>query len=276
MYSVEDITDPGKALDPDAYEWKTWDDLTAEQRKQVKAILVTSKTTDTSDGTKESQLAASHGVITLRSDTAKPLERFNVWIGSNHGVAGVLNTVPFAASIKVRRDPGLYGTVWLDTDSDGFINNGEKGIPGVTVELCKGSDKGYLSGREFEKTVGRCDVMATTTTDNNGDYAFDAKYAPKDGSYVLTHVSKGVEGLKQTYSYQEHTDEDELSSYSDSLEAYWSNFEIEDIDFGYKPAANPLTGAPRTGASAMLLVMCVGFALSGAGVAVGKAARRRK
>lgn len=276
MYSVEDITDPGKALDPDAYEWKTWDDLTAEQRKQVKAILVTSKTTDTSDGTKESQLAASHGVITLRSDTAKPLERFNVWIGSNHGIAGVLNTVPFAASIKVRRDPGLYGTVWLDTDSDGFINNGEKGIPGVTVELCKGSDKGYLSGREFEKTVGRCDVMATTTTDNNGDYAFDAKYAPKDGSYVLTHVSKGVEGLKQTYSYQEHTDEDELSSYSDSLEAYWNEYEIEDIDFGYKPAANPLTGAPHTGASTMLLAMCVGFALSGAGVAVGKAARRRK
>lgn len=276
MYSVEDVTDPDKALDPDAYEWKVWDDLTAEQRKRVKAILVTSKTTDTSDGTKESQLAASSGVITLRSDTAKPLERFNVWIGGNHGVAGVLNSVPFAASIKVRRDPGLYGTVWFDADSDGFINNGEKGIPGVTVELCKGSERGYLSGRRFEETVGRCDVMATTTTDGDGDYAFDAKYAPKDGSYVLTHVAKGVEGLKQTYSYRYHTDEAELSSYSDSLEAYWGVNEIEYIDFGYKSAAKPLTGAPRTGASTMLLVMCAGFALLGVGVAVGKAVRRRK
>lgn len=275
MYSVEDVTDPDKALNPDAYEWKAWDDLTAEQRRRVKAILVTSETTDTSDGTKESRLAASSGVITLRSDTAKPLERFNVWIGGNHGVAGVLNSVPFAASIKVRRDPGLYGTVWFDADSDGFINNGERGIPGVTVELCKGSDSGYLSGRRFEETVGRCDVMATTTTDGNGDYAFDAKYAPKDGSYVLTHVAKGVEGLKQTYSYRYHTDEDELSSYSDSLEAYWGVNEIEYIDFGYKPTMKPLTGAPRTGASTMLLVMCFGFALLGAGVAVGKAVRRR-
>lgn len=276
MYSVEDVTDPDKALDPDAYEWKVWDDLTAEQRKRVKAILVTSKTTDTSDGTKESQLAASSGVITLRSDTAKPLERFNVWIGGNHGVAGVLNSVPFAASIKVRRDPGLYGTVWFDADSDGFINNGEKGIPGVTVELCKGSERGYLSGRRFEETVGHCDVMATTTTDGDGDYAFDTKYAPKDGSYVLTHVAKGVEGLKQTYSYYRHTDEAELSSYSDSLGAYWGVNEIEYIDFGYKSAAKPLTSAPRTGASTMLLVMCAGFALLGAGVAVGKAVRRRK
>lgn len=276
MYSVEDVTDPDKALEPDAYEWKTWDDLTAGQRKRVRAILVTSKTTDTSDGTKESQLAASHGVITLRSKTAKPLERFNVWIGGNHGVAGVLNSVPFAASIKVKRDPGLYGTVWFDADSDGYINNGEKGIPGVTVELCKGSEQGYLSGRRFEETVGRCDVMATTTTDGNGDYAFDAKYAPKDGSYALTHVAKGVEGLKQTYSYYRHTDEAELSSYSDALAAYWSVDEIEYIDFGYKPATKPLTSAPRTGASTMLLTMCFGFALLGAGVAVGKAVRRRK
>lgn len=275
MYSVEDVTDPDRALEPDAYEWKAWNDLTAEQRRRVRAILVTSETADTSDGTKESRLAASRGVITLRSDTAKPLERFNVWIGGNHGVAGVLNSVPFAASVKVRRDPGLYGTVWSDADSDGFINNGEKGIPGVTVELCKSSIRGYISGRRFEETVGRCDVMATTTTDGNGDYAFDAKYAPKDGSYVLTHVAKGVEGLKQTYSYRYHTDEDELSSYSDSLEAYWGVREIEYIDFGYKPTMKPLTGAPRTGASTMLLVMCFGFALLGAGVAVGKAVRRR-
>ncbi|MFQ8433934.1 SdrD B-like domain-containing protein, partial [Amaricoccus sp. W119] len=51
----------------------------------------------------------------------------------------------------------LGDTVWIDTDGDGELNNGESGAAGVTVELLGAGGA----------------VLGTTTTDANGGYLFD-------------------------------------------------------------------------------------------------------
>ncbi|MBK9462530.1 MAG: carboxypeptidase regulatory-like domain-containing protein [Sphingobacteriales bacterium] len=64
--------------------------------------------------------------------------------------------------------------VWNDTDGDGVQDPGETGIPGITVTL-------YDSNG---------DVIATTTTDDNGNYVFDNLPA---GDYTVV-VGSGPDG----------------------------------------------------------------------------------
>lgn len=59
--------------------------------------------------------------------------------------------------------------VWLDADSDGTRDAGEIGFPNVVVNLLDGSG----------------DVVATTTTDSNGDFSFDGL---ANGSYTVSVV----------------------------------------------------------------------------------------
>ena len=64
--------------------------------------------------------------------------------------------------------------VWNDTNGDGVQDPGETGIPGITVTL-------YDSNG---------DVIATTTTDQNGNYVFDNLPA---GDYTVV-VGSGPDG----------------------------------------------------------------------------------
>lgn len=66
-------------------------------------------------------------------------------------------------------NPSTYAisdTVWLDTDSDGILDGSESGIAGVVVNLLDASG----------------DVIATTTTDANGDFSFSGV---PNGDYTL-------------------------------------------------------------------------------------------
>jgi uncharacterized repeat protein (TIGR01451 family) len=65
---------------------------------------------------------------------------------------------PNRAGVAVHRSYALGDRVWLDEDRDGRQDDGEAGVPGVAVRL-------YPSGAD--------EVVAATTTDADGRYAFD-------------------------------------------------------------------------------------------------------
>ncbi|MBN1314765.1 MAG: hypothetical protein JXA42_04835 [Anaerolineales bacterium] len=78
---------------------------------------------------------------------------------------------------------GLVGDrIWYDLDGDGVQDDGEPGIPGVTVELW--SEK---SGAPLEK-------LGVITTDPNGLYYFPRLYVKKQGTkyYVFVTDENGV------------------------------------------------------------------------------------
>ncbi|MCO5183272.1 MAG: carboxypeptidase regulatory-like domain-containing protein [Anaerolineae bacterium] len=110
-------------------------------------------------------------------------------------------------------------TIWLDVDGDGIQDDGEPGIPNVTVEL-----RDQSSG----------DVLATMTTDENGEYLFTGL---PDGTYtiVVTDENGVLANTVQT------GDPDAiLDNQSDvSLDPGGTNpvpVVNLDQDFGYQPA----------------------------------------
>jgi uncharacterized repeat protein (TIGR01451 family)/fimbrial isopeptide formation D2 family protein len=76
---------------------------------------------------------------------------------------------------------GFSGTIWLDRNSDALDNNGEPGIPGVTVTLTSADG-----------------ATLTTTTDAAGDYSF-ANLPP--GSYTASPTAGLPAGATETYDY---------------------------------------------------------------------------
>ncbi|NOZ71341.1 MAG: DUF11 domain-containing protein [Chloroflexi bacterium] len=76
-------------------------------------------------------------------------------------------------------------TVWFDANADGWQQPGEPGIPGVTVNLAEPGPDGIVgSGDDV--------VIATTTTDETGNYLF-TDVAP--GTYFVETVSGVPTGL---------------------------------------------------------------------------------
>ena len=68
--------------------------------------------------------------------------------------AGQIDT---AVNAGLTQPASLVSTVWLDTNKDGLLNNGEAGLGGVTVELLNAAGTA---------------ILATTTTNAAGTYAF--------------------------------------------------------------------------------------------------------
>jgi len=117
-------------------------------------------------------------------------------------------------------------TVWLDEDGDGSQNGTEPGIENITVTLTD-----ILTGN----------VVATTTTDANGNYLFTGV---PDGEYLVevTDATGELNGFTQT------GDPDGLgtpdSSIVDLDSGSTSDTPIDDLDqdFGYQPPAPTGTG----------------------------------
>ncbi len=59
----------------------------------------------------------------------------------------------------------IGGTVWRDTDEDGLLDPDEPRLPGVSVDLIRDDGDGVREPGE--------PVIATVTTDQNGDYVFE-------------------------------------------------------------------------------------------------------
>ncbi len=76
----------------------------------------------------------------------------------------------------------LRDKVWLDANEDGLFQPSEMGIPGVTVSLLSDPDGVPNNGDEV--------VVATTTTDANGNFGFDGL---DDGDYLIQITDTGGE-----------------------------------------------------------------------------------
>ena len=89
----------------------------------------------------------------------------------------------------------ITDTFWFDADADGIFDPSESPIPGVTVNLYNDAD---LDGIPDDADAdGQPDVVATTTSDANGDVSFPGL---EDGSYVIgvIDVNSELSGLNGT------------------------------------------------------------------------------
>ena len=106
----------------------------------------------------------------------------------------------------------VSGIVFDDTDTDGVQDVGELGIAGVTIDLvAAGSDGIYGTIDDL--------LVATTTTDANGDYIF---IDVPDGTYrsVVTDIADVLNGYT-------------LTSGLDQIDVTVAGVDITDVDFGY-------------------------------------------
>lgn len=115
------------------------------------------------------------------------------------------------------RPQGVIGDyIWFDSDGDGVQDEGEQGIPYVTVRLCSDAD---------------CNnVLATTQTDSDGYYAFGNL---SGGTYYVQVVSSTLPaGLNPTYDL-DGTSTPHVTAVT--LPQGGSNL---DADFGYRYAGD--------------------------------------
>ncbi|PJJ73638.1 putative repeat protein (TIGR01451 family)/fimbrial isopeptide formation D2 family protein [Diaminobutyricimonas aerilata] len=110
-------------------------------------------------------------------------------------------------------------TVWLDLDGDGTLDEGEPGIPGVTVTLTWSGPDGIAGNAD--------DVQSTTTTDADGGYLFPRLPA---GGYSLQ-----LDGVPADLTATADPDGGEADASSLELEA---GAEVDDQDFGYTGSAS--------------------------------------
>src|SRR5262249_19276688 len=118
------------------------------------------------------------GKIIQQGNTLAKVIKLNTPVTNLQG-----NVFRFKASIS--------GTVFKDSNGDGQQENNEPGISGVTVQL--------------QDTSG--DILATTTTDNNGNFRFNQLSGPSANPDISSGVSAtgdynvvilGPTGMRQT------------------------------------------------------------------------------
>ena len=98
-------------------------------------------------------------VIPLSADGVR---RLDITLPESGGIQSIVSCRNATATLVAIGD-----RIWADSNDNGVQDSGEVGIPGVELEL-------YLTGENF--------VVATTTTDLNGEYAF--RNLPPSGSAI--------------------------------------------------------------------------------------------
>ncbi|MBA4608453.1 carboxypeptidase regulatory-like domain-containing protein [Aeromicrobium sp. Marseille-Q0843] len=96
----------------------------------------------------------------------------------------------------VTKSYAIGDRVWIDTDKDGIQGSGEKSLPGVTVELL--DEDGA--------------VLATTTTDRDGRYAFDELAA---GTYRVRFTLTPEQQRTYEFTQRDAGGDDALDSDAD-------------------------------------------------------------
>ena len=121
-------------------------------------------------------------------------------------------------------DYSIAGRVYRDSDKSGSYTDGEETFGGVTVDL-------------LEKDGN---VVATTTTDKDGNYSFEKLPA---GTYrVKIHTDGDLAGLDQT------EDPDGIAdSMSGEITVGFDNQVVTGVNFGYVAPDAPATPAPGVG-----------------------------
>ena len=99
-------------------------------------------------------------------------------------------------------NPGSFsGKIWEDTDSDGVVDAGETSLGGVTIELLDGVT-----------------VVASTTTDGNGDYSFPGLIAGEYSVRVTDTLGAlaGYEAVSETDGSLDGTVTDDVTAGNDT------------------------------------------------------------
>ena len=184
-------TTTGKKSDnPADYEWKTWDELSAIEKKNITAIRLTSTVVASDD---KLSYSAVNGIITLTpSDNVKD-DKYTLWLGRNYysdASDKPAGNQPWPDVAKVVAG-SISGTVWWDKDENTLIGDSEEHIEGVEVTLGKQDSNG---GWQTVKTV---------KTDKDGYYEFDLLHSGTYRTSVKrntgTSTGDGVQTQVKTY-----------------------------------------------------------------------------
>ncbi|MDH5422572.1 MAG: carboxypeptidase regulatory-like domain-containing protein, partial [Acidimicrobiia bacterium] len=114
------------------------------------------------------------------TDVDFPVGYGNETTGTDGQTVTVDDTVPVtAADIGYAPAGDIVGTVWEDANGDGLQDLGEAGRPGVAVNLWVDTDSNGSPDT----------VVASTTTDANGDYFF---IGIADGTYAVEVIASDI------------------------------------------------------------------------------------
>ena len=109
------------------------------------------------------------GPRVLNASNGSYIRGFHIYRDANYGTTGI-GKAQGLGDIELLGDPPpieIGNLVWQDTDNDGVQDPGEPGIAGVTVELVKAGT-----------------VIATATTDANGNYIFSSAAGTSTASHI--------------------------------------------------------------------------------------------
>lgn len=184
-------TTTGKKSDnPADYEWKTWDELSAIEKKNITAIRLTSTVVASDD---KLSYSAVNGTITLApSDNVKD-DKYTLWLGRNYysdASDKPAGNQPWPDVAKVVAG-SISGTVWWDKDENTLIGKSEEHIEGVEVTLGK------------QDSSGGWQTVKTVKTDKDGYYEFDLLHSGTYRTSVKrntgTSTGDGVQTQVKTY-----------------------------------------------------------------------------
>lgn len=184
-------TTTGKKSDnPADYEWKTWDELSAIEKKNITAIRLTSTIVASDD---KLSYSAVNGTITLTpSDNVKD-DKYTLWLGRNYysdASDKPAGNQPWPDVAKVVAG-SISGTVWWDKDENTLIGDSEEHIEGVEVTLGK------------QDANGNWQTVKTVKTDKDGYYEFvllhSGTYKTSVKRNTGTTTSDGVQTQVKTY-----------------------------------------------------------------------------
>lgn len=184
-------TTTGKKSDnPADYEWKTWDELSAIEKKNITAIRLTSTVVASDD---KLSYSAVNGTITLTpSDNVKG-DKYTLWLGRNYysdASDKPAGNQPWPDVAKVVAG-SISGTVWWDKDENTLIGDSEEHVEGVEVTLGK------------QDSSGGWQTVKTVKTDKDGHYEFDLLHSGTYRTSVKrntgTSTGDGVQTQVKTY-----------------------------------------------------------------------------
>lgn len=244
-------TTTGKKSDnPADYEWKTWDELSAIEKKNITAIRLTSTVVASDD---KLSYSAVNGIITLTpSDNVKD-DKYTLWLGRNYysdASDKPAGNQPWPDVAKVVAG-SISGTVWWDKDENTLIGDSEEHIEGVEVTLGK------------QDSSGGWQTVKTVKTDKDGHYEFDLLHSGTYRTSVKrntgTSTGDGVQTQVKTY-YNKLEDVVNTRSWSNKIKSNAKDMsddihlgigaDQKNVDYGYaKPDPKATVDKTVTGTS---------------------------
>ncbi|MBV3807221.1 MULTISPECIES: SdrD B-like domain-containing protein [Bifidobacterium] len=184
-------TTTGKKSDnPADYEWKTWEQLTDEDKTKITAIRLTSEVVASDE---QMSTSAVNGTITLSPNDNVKDDKYTLWLGRNYysdASDKPAGNQPWPDVAKVVAG-SISGTVWWDKDENTLIGDSEERIEGVEVTLGK------------QDSSGGWPTVKTVKTDKDGYYEFNLLHSGTYRTSVKrntgTSTGDGVQTQVKTY-----------------------------------------------------------------------------